>query len=131
MTLLTRDEALKPNNHFRIEQVDVTEWGDPDPVTGEREPKFVFVRQISSAERDALENSVIIQKRNKQIFDWKNYRAKIAVLVCCDEAGRPIFKPGDEEYLGNKSIGPMERIHNMHKKLNSFSDEDEEELVKN
>ncbi|MDR0608865.1 MAG: hypothetical protein LBG58_02035, partial [Planctomycetaceae bacterium] len=38
--------------HFAIEKVDVTEWGELNSETGQPEPTFVFVRELSAKEKD-------------------------------------------------------------------------------
>jgi len=130
MALLTREEASQSTRKLRMEKVDVTEWGNVDPETGVMEPKWLYVKELSAAEREVIDQSIIIHKRNKQIIDMKGYRVRIVIAVCCDENGTPVFRPGDENWLGQLSTVPFDRIVTVYKKMN-YINEDEEELLKN
>jgi hypothetical protein len=130
MTLLTRETALKLE-HFAMEKVDVTEWGNINSETGKPEPTYVFVRELSAKEKDAFETSFVAGKGRKQKINLENFRARFAVLVCCDENRQPIFLPEDVEWLTQKPVKVLSRITEVAKRLNDLSDEDEEELLKN
>ncbi|MDR2757617.1 MAG: hypothetical protein LBC20_18155 [Planctomycetaceae bacterium] len=130
MTLLTREVALT-QEHFAIEKVDVTEWGTIDPETGKPEPTYVYVRELSAKEKDAFETSLVSGTGKKQKINLENFRARLAVLVCCDENRLPIFRSEDVERLTQKPVKVLSRIAEVAKRLNDLSDEDEEELLKN
>jgi hypothetical protein len=130
MTLLSRETALN-HEHFAVEKVDVTEWGNIDPSTGKPEPTYIFVRELSAKEKDAFETSLVAGKGRKQKINLENFRARLAVLVCCDEKRQPIFQPEDVEWLTQKPVRVLSRITEAAKRLNDLSDEDEEELLKN
>lgn len=130
MTLLTRETALKLE-HFAIEKVDVTEWGELNSETGQPEPTFVFVRELSAKEKDDFEMSLLSHKGRKRKVNLENFRARLAVLVCCDENRQPVFLPSDVEWLTKKPVRVLSRITEAAKRLNDLSDEDEEELLKN
>ncbi|MDR0705451.1 MAG: hypothetical protein LBF88_10755 [Planctomycetaceae bacterium] len=112
-------------------EVDVTEWGEIDPETGKPKKSTVFVRELSGREKDLFEAGLISVKGRKQKLNLDDMRARMAVLVCCDENRKPIFMPSDVEWLTKKSSRPLTRIYNAAKELNDLSDEDEEELLKN
>jgi len=130
MKLLTR-EAATQSNSFKIEKVDVTEWGEIDPETGKPEPSFIYVREVTVADRDKIEQSMVKGNGVKQRITIENLRARMAVIACCDENYNPIFKSGDETWLAEKACAPMIRIYDAYQRLNNFSPEDEEELLKN
>jgi hypothetical protein len=119
------------SERFEMVEVDVTEWGVIDSVTGQPQKSTVFVRELSGREKDAFESGLITIKGRKQKINLDDMRARMAVLVCCDENHNPIFKPEDVEWLTKKSSRPLTRIYNAAKELNDLSDEDEEELLKN
>jgi hypothetical protein len=129
MPLLTRENWK--NNHYKIEKVDLTEWSEVNPETGEHEPFWIYVREVSAAERDQLEDRMVAGKGKKQRVTLQNLRAKIVALSCCDEHGHSIYRPEDETWLGEKPVAMIDRIVAVFKQLNDFTDEDEEELVKN
>ena len=112
-------------------EVDVTEWGEIDPKTNQPKPTKVFVREMTGRERDEFEASMIAGRGKKQKLNIGDLRARMAVLVCCNDKGELIFKPEDVQWLTNKSVRPLTRIYNAAKELNDLSDEDEEELIKN
>jgi hypothetical protein len=130
MTLLTRETLIKHSTFRRIE-VDVTPWGEVDPDTGKPIPTSVFVRELSSRERDMFEESVHKGKGAKRELNFINARAKLVAVACCDADGNLIFQPEDVEWLTNKPVGFLNRIYNAAMKINGFTDEDEEELLGN
>jgi hypothetical protein len=89
------------------------------------------VRELSAREKDAFENSLVNRKGQKSKMNLEDFRARIAVLVCCDEKQNPIFEQHDIEWLSKKSVRPLSRIAAAAKELNDLTDEDEEELLKN
>ena len=107
--LLTR-EIVQQSERFEIVEVDVSEWGNIDPETGKPERTTVFVREMSAWERDGWESSLTYEKKGKRKFNFINARARLAVIVCCDENRQPVFRPEDADWLGRKSVRPLERI---------------------
>lgn len=129
MTVLTRDTIIK-HNTFRKVEVDVTEWGEIDPETGKPQKTTVFVREMSARERDIYEASMFKGKKTK-VLNLIDGRAKMVVAVACDADGNAIFQPEDVEWLTLKPVGFINRIFAAASELNNFTEEDEEELVKN
>ncbi len=129
MNILTRDQVIQASRREKV-QVDVTEWG-PIGDDGTPIPTFVFVRELSGREKDEFEAGLVTIKGRKQKMNLDDLRARMAVLVCCDENSNRIFEPADVEWLTHKSVRPLTRIYNAAKELNDMSDEDEEELLKN
>ncbi len=130
MGILTREMATQADR-FNMVEVDVTEWGPLDPETGKPQTTTVFVREMTGREKDNFEAGLISVNGRKQKMNLADVRARLAILVCCDENGSLIFKPEDVEWLTKKSVRPLSRIYNAAKDLNDLSDEDEEELLKN
>jgi len=100
--------------------------------------EFVYVRQMTGRERDNFEQSLIKEKKdtkgNVVSYDRAlgDFRAKLAVVTCCDEDGKGLFLPDDYSLLSqNMSARRLELIVNAAQKLNAISEEDKEALVKN
>lgn len=100
--------------------------------------EFVYVRQMTGRERDNFEQSLIKEKKNAkgEIVSYDralgDFRAKLAVVTCCDEEGKGLFLPDDYSLLSqNMSAKRLEMIVNAAQKLNAISEEDKEALVKN
>jgi ABC-type ATPase involved in cell division len=100
--------------------------------------EFVYVRQMTGRERDNFEQSLIKEKKdtkgNVVSYDRAlgDFRAKLAVVTVCDEAGKGLFLPDDYSLLSqNMSAKRLELIVNAAQKLNAISEEDKEALVKN
>ena len=131
MKLLTRESVLR-SNHLKMEQVDVTEWGEINHETGQPEPTFVFVREMTAAERERFERQIMTVKGRKSEVNPDKLRQKIAIAVCCDEHRQPIFAEGDIELFNEKSIVPLDRIMNVHNRMSGYiADESFEEKLKN
>jgi hypothetical protein len=86
---------------------------------------------LSGREKDAFESGLITIKGRKQKINLDDIRARMTVLVFCDEKQKPIFNPEDVSWLTKKLSRPLTRIYNAAKEFNDLSDEDEEELLKN
>jgi ABC-type ATPase involved in cell division len=100
--------------------------------------EFIYVRQMTGRERDNFEQSLIKEKKNAKgdvvSYDRAlgDFRAKLAVVTCCDEEGKALFLPDDYSLLSqNMSAKRLEIIVNAAQKLNAISEEDKEALVKN
>lgn len=119
---LTRDELLKKKAAKRIEEVQVPEWGGS-----------VFVRELSAAERDAFETSMVQLDRKGKVqgHNLANVRARLAVFALCDEHGERMFGDGDAEALGELSASALQRVFEVAQRLSGISNEDVEELEKN
>jgi hypothetical protein len=60
-----------------------------------------------------------------------SWRAKLASLLLCDEAGVRLFTDADVPRLGKKSAAALHEIWKAGTKLLSITDEEVEELAKN
>ena len=99
---------------------------------------FVYVRQMTGRERDTFEQSLLKKNRDSKgtVISYEqsteDFRAKLAVVTVCDEAGKLVFTPLDYGTLSiNMSAKRLEKIVNEAQKLNAISEEDKEALVKN
>lgn len=116
MSLLSRDQILGADDRT-YEVVSCPEWG------GE-----VRLRSLTGSERDEWENSLVRQVGKKQVANMRNARAKLIALCAVDEAGQPLFGPGDVIKLGSKNAAPMDRLFEACQRLSGISDEDVKEM---
>lgn len=114
-----RDKA-KEAQDLPMERIEVPEWGTT-----------LWVRTVGASERDAFEADSMVKRGRSREVNLRHLRARMAVLCCCEEDGRPAFTPEDVAWLGTKSAKVLARIHNAAVRLNGWSDEDVEEMAKN
>lgn len=100
--------------------------------------EFVYVRQMTGHERDQFEQSLRkeIKDGKGKVTDYEmalnDFRAKLAVVTVCDEAGKLLLEPKDYLLLSQSmSAKRLEAIVNEAQKLNAISEEDKAALVKN
>lgn len=103
-----------------MEAVDVPEWGGT-----------VYVRQMTSAERDAHEGERIVVRGDRVEFSSDNVRAKLLVKCLCNEKGERLFADSDAPALGQQPSGILMRLARIAARLNSFSSDDIEAIAKN
>ncbi|MCL2710276.1 MAG: hypothetical protein FWE95_05295 [Planctomycetaceae bacterium] len=139
MTLLTR-EAITRKSKFEMIEVDVSEWGDIDPETGENERTTVFVRELSAREKGEFDSSRLTKKGKPDIDrmneNSKTFRERMAIATCCDADGNPIFQKDDIALLSQQPVKILDRILAAAIKINRlgedyFEDDEAEEVVKN
>jgi hypothetical protein len=124
MALLNREGLLK-KQALKIEKVE---------LEGE---EFVYVRQMTGRERDAFEQSLMAEKKDKKgnvTYERSlgDFRAKLAVHTICDDKGINQLEPEDYPILSqNMSAARLELIVNRSQELNSISAQDKENLIKN
>lgn len=117
MKRLTRDFILSVDD-VQSEVVEVPEWG------GE-----VVVRGLRGRERDEFEASIMERRGRQMVPNTANIRAKLVVLCCVDDEGKPLFNRADVEQLGEKSGAPIDRIYEVAARLSGMTDEESQELV--
>lgn len=125
MGLLSKEKLLK-RGKLEIVKVDLNE-GD-----------FVYVRQMTGRERDQWEGSLLREVKDKKgnVVNYEralgDFRAKLAVNTVCDEKGKLLLGMEDYATLSqNMSAKLLEKIITVAQKLNSITEEDKEELIKN
>ena len=105
---LSKAAILKANDLPR-EKVTIPEWGGD-----------VFVRTMTGVERDAFE--VMTGGDGNSPGNLRNIRARLAVLVMCDENGERLFEEADAAELGKKSGQALDRIFAVAQRLNALAD---------
>lgn len=116
----------------KYEKVIVPEWDNRE----------VWVRSPDSAERDAFEASLIVERKKRKGNgkmkterkpELTNIRAKLVVICVCEGEGNPalVFKPEDAAWLGAKNAAAIDRIYDAAQRLAGISEEDIEELAGN
>lgn len=113
-------ETILGKTKLRTERVDVPEWGG-----------VVNVKELTGAERDSFEASIVDLKSGGRELDSDNVRAKLAVRAVVDDNGARIFEDSDAVELGNLSAAPLSRVYNVAARLAGLTAEDLEELAGN
>jgi len=118
MKALTRDEILGADD-LKTESVEVPEWGGT-----------VLVRELTGAERDEWEASVVKTNGTKVTVDSRNMRAKLASLCIVDENGKRVFSEKDAIKLGAKSAAALDRVTDIARRLSRIGEDELEKLGK-
>ena len=118
MKTLTRDEILGADD-LKTESVEVPEWGGT-----------VIVRELTGAERDSWEASVVKTNGKKVTVDSRNMRAKLCSLCIVDENGKRVFSEKDAIKLGAKSASALDRVTDAAKRLSRIGEDELEDLGK-
>ena len=118
MKTLSRDEILGADD-LKSESVEVPEWGGA-----------VIVRELTGAERDAWESSVVKTNGTKVTVDSQNMRAKLAALCIVDDKGERMFTEKDAIVLGKKSAAALDRVTDVARKLSRIGEDQLDNLGK-
>jgi len=118
MKTLTRDEILGADD-LKTESVKVPEWGGT-----------VMVRELTGAERDAWEASVVKTNGTKVTIDSQNMRAKLAALCIVGDDGKRVFTEKDTIKLGAKSATALDRVTDVARRLSRIGEDELEDLGK-
>ena len=110
--ILSKKDILLANDTV-IKKVHIPEWGGD-----------VYVRSMSGEQRDQFE-ALIVTNRNSV----ENFRAKLASMTVCDEAGNLIFTEADIKELSKKSAAALQRIFIASQKLSRITPNDVVELT--
>lgn len=111
-------QSILAANDVAKELVHVPEWGGD-----------VYVKGMSGAERDKFESSIVKMNGKDQTFNMTNFRAKLASLTICDEAGKRIFTDADIIELSSKSALVLQRIFTVAQRLSGIGESDVKELT--
>jgi hypothetical protein len=114
---LSRD-AIFGANDYKVEVVDVPEWGGQ-----------VKVRGLTGRERDEFEAGMFVRRGREMVRDTANLRARLLVLCCLDEAGNALFEREDVKALGEKSGAALDRVYESAAKLSGIMEADLEDDV--
>jgi hypothetical protein len=112
MAFLSRD-AIAEADDVEYDTVPCPEWGGD-----------VRLKSIRGTQRDAYEQSLIVEKSGSRSVNLRNARAKLIVLCAVDESGRPLFTADDLNMLGRKNAKPLDRLFDACRKLAGLSDDD-------
>lgn len=118
MPLTTKDSILGIEDK-NVKKVYVAPWKD-----------YVYIRVISSRERDAFESAVLALGSNR-LGAMNNFRARLACCGLCDEDGKPFLTERDAEELGKKSGLAMDIIADAIIELNAIGPGGTEAMAKN
>ena len=118
MKTLSRDEILGADD-LKSESVKVPEWGGA-----------VIVRELTGAERDAWESSVVKTNGTKVTVDSQNMRAKLAALCIVDDEGKRMFTEKDALLLGKKSAAALDRVTDVARRLSRIGEDQLDSLGK-
>lgn len=111
-------EAIFAANDYKVEVVDVPEWGGQVKVKG-----------LTGRERDEFEAGMFVRRGREMVRDTANLRARLVVLCALDEAGNPLFQREDVKELGEKAGAPLDRIYEAAAKLSGIMESDLEDKI--
>lgn len=117
MAFLTR-EAIVEADDTEYDVVACPEWGGD-----------VRLRSIKGTQRDAYEQSLIIEKSGSRSMNLRNARAKLIILCAVDDIGQLIFTADDLNALGRKNAKPLDRLFDACRKLAGLSEDDVDKLT--
>lgn len=120
--VIPREAFLTQGNEATREDVPLPEFGDGVviPVWGmTANERTKFERQFTTKEGKSIEARVL------------EFRQRLVLACCKDDAGQPIFKSDDVEALGKKQAAILERIVNVCQRLSGFSQADIDATVGN
>ena len=98
------------------------------PVTFEPQGRTVRVAAVSAGARDAFELSLqdIPEKERR-----KDFRARLVVMSCIDEAGKPLFTVDDIPALSALDAAAIDPVVEVAMRINGLSQKDRDELEGN
>lgn len=118
MTGFLSREAILAASDYKVEVVDVPEWGGQVKVKG-----------LTGRERDEFEAGMFVRRGREMVRDTANLRARLVVLTALDEAGNPLFQRDDVKELGEKAGSALDRIYEAAAKLSGIMESDLEDKI--
>ena len=104
----------------KLTAVEVPEWAEAGHPT-------VYVRTMGGADRMTyeLENHRLVgdetdAQRRGELLMSSNLQGRLLVRVLCDEAGKPLFTPGQAGEVGGQDYTVVERLYNVAAPLNGL-----------
>lgn len=113
MTQFIGRDAFLSLQAARLE-VDVSEWWG--------EGKKLLIRELTAAERDEYEASILNSKATRgkaQDLNLKNARARLVVLALINEDGSRMFRSNEAHIIGNL---PGRMLDYLYDRVREFSD---------
>jgi hypothetical protein len=89
-----------------------------------------MVRELTGAERDTWEASVVKTNGTKVTIDSHNMRAKLAALCIVDGDGKRLFTDKEAVKLGEKSAAALDRVTDVARRLSRIGEDEIETLGK-
>lgn len=117
MAFLSRDQIVEADD-VEYAVVPCPEWGGD-----------VRLKSIRGTQRDAYEQSLIVEKAGSRSMNLRNARAKLVVLCAVDEAGALLFSADDLNALSRKNAKPLDRLFDECKRLAGLSEDDVDKLA--
>lgn len=111
------DKILQADD-LQTETVRIDEWD-----------ATVHVRELTAAERDAYEQSIVA--REGEPMNLRNIRARLVALTLVDDKGERIFTDEQAEALGRKSGRVLDRLFDVAQRLNKMRKQDVEDVKGN
>lgn len=91
----------------------------------------VFIRTLTGKERDAFEQSCFVQLGAGRCANLANVRARLLVLVICDEDGKRIFEDKDADALGDLPASILDPLFAQAQRLSAITKADVETMAGN
>lgn len=116
---LLREQILAAHD-LKREEVEVPEWGTT-----------LWVRGMTSQERDEYESEIVQQRGRSTTYNLKNLRARLLTRALVDEDGTRLFSDKDVVALGGKNAAVMDRLFAIARRMSGIGEKDVEELAGN
>lgn len=116
--MLDKAKLLSSSSAFKLGELDLPELGGK-----------VFLRVLSSRERDALEAEFTDAKNN--LTKLENIRAKLVVRAVADDQGKRLFSDAEVEQVGDMPAPLVSKIFDAAAKHNGMAGDSVETARKN
>ncbi len=109
---LTREEALAqvPKSLAALPRVEVEAFGGT-----------VFVRSLTSDEKDAFEVENAKRRETSGDSGAVGFRARVVCWTCCNAEGSRLFEFSDADALGKADIATIDKLFEASDRLNGFT----------
>ena len=105
-----------------VERVPVPEWN-----------RWVFIRTISAAERDAFDARSVQRRGDDVTTNLQNYRARLSALCMCEEGGAVLFADPEAGAvkIGQSDSKAVQRLFDVACRVNGIGQGEVDAAVKN
>jgi len=117
---LSRSDILNATSRLKTETIELPEWGGS-----------VVVRELTGAERDAWEASIITSDGAQSPETMRNVRAKLIVKTIIDDEGELLFTDDDIDRVGALSGSTLNKIFEVACRLSALTAAEMDELEGN
>lgn len=94
-------------------------------------PDKVWVQELSAADRDTINATMMVQRGKQMGTDFANLRAKTLVRALVDEDGTRLFTAADTAALGSLGDAAIGRLFEVAQRLSGMTDEGADEISGN